>query len=126
MRPQITGAALNRNADPQKQHLVPFSYALALFGPGVRRTANHAFNNIGNLTYISAQENGLKCLNDDFADLVGERHDDVENMSAHLLSSDQGDDTLTHYEWLRGQLKHRDPENSDSHVTAMRRLDSAI
>ncbi|MEO8681583.1 MAG: DUF262 domain-containing protein [Vicinamibacterales bacterium] len=98
---------LNRQARPEKQHLVPFSHASTIFGVDVRRTGSHPFNNIGNLTYISSQLNGLGALSDDFADLAGEYECDRANVAAHLLLGGDEKSALAPYKWLRERLDER-------------------
>ena len=101
---------LDKDASPEKQHVVPFSYAPLLFGPEVRRTAAHPFNNVGNLTYVSAQLNGLGALSDYFADLAGEREEDGENLIAHFLLTPEDAGVLEQYEWLKKHFETGDSE----------------
>src|SRR5262249_8780426 len=109
---------------------VPFSYAATIFESEVRRTASHPFNNIGNLTYISEQLNGLGALSDYFADLAGERTDDHANVIAHFLGSTDDDSALKQYEKIRRLVEDKGgdspPESKDlekafSRMTAVRR-----
>jgi hypothetical protein len=97
--------ALCRDVEPEKQHLVPFSNADAIFGERPRRTESHAFNSIGNLTYISSQLNGLTALGDDFADLDEEQRAAPQNLAAHLLVGPEHQEPLKHYLWLRERLQ---------------------
>lgn len=103
--PAAPERCLEKAAEPEKQHLVPFSYASRIFASEVRRTAFHSFNNIGNLTYISAELNGLGALSNRFADLEGEREADHSNFAAHFLGGADGDGFLKQYVRLRKHLE---------------------
>jgi hypothetical protein len=90
-------------AKPEKQHLLPFKKAQALYPGELHRGASHAVNSVGNLTYISEDENSFqKGLGDAFANLAAEPK---ENMRAHLLLDEQaGERVLKDYERLRTRL----------------------
>lgn len=102
---QLNGSErmLEERAEPEKQHIVPFSKAREFYGDGVRRGASHAFNNIGNLTYISRELNSFEGgLGDDFVDLASEPSD---NQRAHLLGGGMSNcDVISVYDELRDVL----------------------
>ena len=73
--------------DPEKQHIAPFSCLVhALADSDAKRGANHRFNNIGNLTYISAilnhYETGLGSTP------IDRSIEPKKNLAAHYLSDD--------------------------------------
>jgi hypothetical protein len=90
-------------AEPEKQHLLPFKKAQALYPGDLRRGGAHIVNSVGNLTYISREQNSFeRGLGDRFADLAAEPE---ENLRAHLLVG-QSTNTrvLRDYDQLREQL----------------------
>ncbi len=46
---------------PERQHIVPFSLAKKIAGKGGTRTTASVANAIGNLTWLSARQNGFQC-----------------------------------------------------------------
>jgi len=75
--------------NPQKQHIVPFArLCSACDEPDVSRSARHRFNNLGNLTYMSAQLNGLDEVSSHFLKLEEEPE---ENLVRHFLAEGGND-----------------------------------
>jgi len=74
--------------NPEKQHIAPFSCLVQALGDkDAKRGANHRFNNIGNLTYISAilnhYETGLGSTP------IDRSFEPPQNLQAHYLSDDE-------------------------------------
>jgi hypothetical protein len=82
----ITGKAvrISERCRPSKQHIVPYSYLKDIYPILNRkgRLAKHEANDIGNLTYISAEENGWKCLGNKPLNL---REEPCSNRESHFL-----------------------------------------
>jgi len=111
---------------PEKQHLLPFNQARALYPGDLRRGGSHRVNSIGNLTYISQALNSWDGgLGDSFADLGA---DPLDNQRAHFLVRDESDRAvLDSYEDLRKGLGGDAPRGGPDlkrtfdHMTARRR-----
>jgi hypothetical protein len=102
-RPTFPELTVNEAAKPEKQHLLPFKKAQALYPGDLRRGGSHIVNGIGNLTYISEVLNSFeRGLGDAFADLSAEPE---ANQRAHLLVGQPPDRRLLDdYENLRRRL----------------------
>jgi hypothetical protein len=68
---------------PQKQHLVPYTRLKEMFGLSGARPGRHEAHDIGNLTYISEELNGLTGVGSDPLDLEREP---AGNRDAHFIS----------------------------------------
>jgi hypothetical protein len=78
-----SGRRLHSKMKPEKQHMVPYSKLRGAYGLAERtRQSRHAVNNIGNLTYISSDLNGLGGLADT---PVALGHESEDNLRAHFL-----------------------------------------
>jgi hypothetical protein len=79
-----SGVRIQKAVDPEKQHIVPYSQLKPLYSSlsDRSRVANHEANNVGNLTYISHDLNGLEGLANKPLNLA-EEHPSI--LSAHLL-----------------------------------------
>jgi hypothetical protein len=70
--------------EPQKQHIVPYSHLIDIYDLESRsRISSTEANNIGNITYISKDENSLEGLADRLVELA---YEDSTNLSAHFIS----------------------------------------
>ena len=80
---------LSRSAEPEKQHLVPYSELRTLLGIRSRgRISKHPANNIGNITYLSHAMNHFETgLGGEAANLDVEP---LQNLQRHLLAHDDG------------------------------------
>lgn len=78
---------LNESAEPEKQHIVPYSRLKKLYNIESRgRVSRHSANNIGNITYISQKLNDYKeGLGDRPIDLEIERQESPDNLERHFL-----------------------------------------
>lgn len=77
---------------PEKQHIVPFSHARALFSrTGTRATASDA-NGIGNLTWLSRRQNTLDALGARWS--VFDPELDAENLAARGILAPAAPDAL--------------------------------
>jgi len=65
---------------PEKQHIVPFTFARQIVGKGGSRSTSSPANAIGNLTWLSQRQNGLDGLSDRWT--VMDRERDNENLWA--------------------------------------------
>ena len=63
---------------PEKQHIVPFTFARGIVGKGGTRATASPANAIGNLTWLSHRQNGLEALADRWT--VMDRERDGENL----------------------------------------------
>lgn len=84
---------------PEKQHIVPFVNAKKFAGKsGTRATASPA-NAVGNITWLSARQNGFNGFSDKWAVLSEQR--DEQNLRARgLLFGEPGGRALDYYESL--------------------------
>ncbi|HOA12877.1 MAG TPA: DUF262 domain-containing protein [Myxococcota bacterium] len=77
---------IDRNCGPEKQHIVPYSLLTQAYGvDSGGRVSSHPINNIGNLTYLSHDMNGLDGLGSTPLDFTGEEQG---NLDAHCLGAD--------------------------------------
>lgn len=75
---------------PEKQHIVPFTYARRIVDKGGTRATSSPANAIGNLTWLSQRQNRLDALADRWT--VMDRERDGENLGARgLLAEATGD-----------------------------------
>jgi hypothetical protein len=85
---------------PEKQHIVPFTFARQIVGKGGTRATASPANAIGNLTWLTHQQNGLDALADRWT--VMDRERDAENLKARgMFSRSVTDDALALYEEIR-------------------------
>lgn len=70
---------------PEKQHIVPFSIARQIVGRGGTRATASPANAIGNLTWLSQRQNGLKGLRDRWTAM--DRVRDAANLAARGMSA---------------------------------------
>lgn len=89
---------------PEKQHIVPFTFARQIVAKGGTRATASPANAIGNLTWLSRRQNGLDALADRWTVMDPER--DRENLAARGMlargSADEDSRTaLALYEQLR-------------------------
>ncbi|MBI3097932.1 MAG: DUF262 domain-containing protein [Planctomycetes bacterium] len=83
------GVPVEAGFSPEKQHVVPYHHLEEIYGlKDGSRQSTHPANNIGNLTYISHDEN--EC----FEGGLGHRpirweHDDLSNLRSHFLVGDR-------------------------------------
>jgi hypothetical protein len=86
---------------PEKQHIVPFADARGLAGKGGTRATASPANALGNLTWLSRRQNGLKALSDRWAVMDCER--DLDNLVARgmLAPAQGGRSALDLYEELQ-------------------------
>lgn len=120
-RPAPPELPIGEAAEPEKQHLLPFKKAQALYRDELRRGDSHIVNSIGNLTYISQTLNSFETgLGDDFAKLPSEPED---NQRAHVLV-DGGPDkrVLIQYEKLMGLFDAEGLPRSDSAAAKARKV----
>jgi len=99
---------IDKNVDPQKQHIIPFSKLRDVLGEeDLKRTSKHPANNIGNITYISKNLNNYETgLGDEFINLEDEPK---ENKLAHFL---EGEEIENQYKYLIDQFsKSEDSKN---------------
>ena len=97
----VSERVVGEDADPEKQHLIPYSLlagAYDLTSPS--RASTSEINNIGNITYISRVENSWEGLSDRLLKLKTE---DPSNLSAHFIDGK----ALAVYERIR-KLDERD------------------
>jgi hypothetical protein len=73
---------LNDSARPEKQHLVPYALLKRLFGVTGARPGRHETHDIGNLTYISAFQNGFDGVASTPLNVAAEP---ANNRDAHFL-----------------------------------------
>jgi len=87
---QVSGTTaevvLSESVTPEKQHLVPYRILKALFALSGARPGQHEANDIGNLTYISGEQNGLDGLSSTPLNL---RAEPVVNLQAHFLEDER-------------------------------------
>ena len=71
---------------PEKQHIVPYSHLIDAYDlKFTSRVSSTEANNIGNITYISREQNSLDGLSDRFTELAAEDH---ENLARHFITRD--------------------------------------
>ena len=78
---------------PEKQHIVPFSCLKEAIGDGkAKRGSRHHFNNIGNLTYISSELNGLGTGLEQTP--INRQYEPRENQIAHFMQDGENTDDI--------------------------------
>jgi len=78
--------ALDKDCKPEKQHMIPLSklgkYGIIPQDEERIRSKEDKVNNIGQITYLSHEENGLKGLSENFVNIGGESSQNLRN---HLM-----------------------------------------
>jgi len=92
---------------PEKQHIVPFVFAKRIVGGTATRATASPSNELGNLTWLSARQNGLEGLADQWT--VMDRARDLRNLDARgMLAPAEGHgaarDALDLYDVLRARV----------------------
>ncbi|HPB51469.1 MAG TPA: DUF262 domain-containing protein [Myxococcota bacterium] len=85
---------IDAECSPEKQHIVPYSIMAQAYGLSGSRRSTHVINNVGNITYISHDLNGLDGLSDEMLVFDGEPAD---NLDSHMLF----DAALRHYNAIK-------------------------
>ncbi len=75
---------------PEKQHIVPFTFARKIVGKDGSRSTSSPANAIGNLTWLSQRQNGLEALADRWT--VMDRERDGENLMARGMFAQVSED----------------------------------
>ena len=98
--PDLGATALDAACAPEKQHIVPFADAKKIADKGGTRATASPANAVGNLTWLSARQNGFTGFSQQWAVLSPER--DEANLRARgLLSGEPGARAVDHYKTLK-------------------------
>jgi hypothetical protein len=84
---------------PEKQHIVPFVNARKFAGKGGTRATASPANAVGNITWLSARQNGFNGFSDQWA-VLSEKRDEQNLRARGLLFGEPGGRALDYYESL--------------------------
>ena len=80
---------INKDCDPEKQHIVPFSILKDGPYPKAKRTGSHLPNNIGNMTFISQSLNSIPEMDGGVGDTPLELlKENMNNLEAHFFNKE--------------------------------------